>query len=204
MNAGKIMVSCPLSAADFSLLWTASKGDGLIEFSELVPRSFAGVTITLLGRRICTLRRRELLPCCATSPNCEDEMVYHVLADLVLMVHFAFVLFAVLGGFLVLKWRSLAWIHVPVFLWATLIELTGWVCPLTPLENWLREKGGGLVYRSDFIEHYILRLLYPATLTRSLQIFLGLLALSFNLGLYGWILWRTARRQANGNLASPN
>jgi hypothetical protein len=169
-----------------------------------VPGSFSGVAITLLGRRFFPLRHRELIPCCAASPNCEDEMVYHVLADLVLMVHFAFVLFAVLGGFLVLKWRSLAWIQVPVFLWATLIELTGWVCPLTPLENWLREKGGGLVYRSDFIEHYILRLLYPATLTRSWQIFLGLLVLSFNLGLYGWILWRTAPRQAKGNSASHN
>jgi hypothetical protein len=89
-------------------------------------------------------------------------MEYQVLANLVLMVHLAFVLFAVLGGFLVLRWRSLAWIHVPAFLWGTLIELTGWVCPLTPLENWLREKGWGLVYRTGFIEHYLLPLLYPA------------------------------------------
>jgi hypothetical protein len=169
-----------------------------------VPGSFPGVAITLFGRRLYPLRHRELIPGGTTSPNCEDEMVYHVLADLVLMVHFAFVLFAVLGGFLVLKWRSLPWLHVPVFLWATLIELTGWVCPLTPLENWLREKGGGLLYRSDFLEHYILRLLYPATLTRSFQIFLGLVVLSFNLGLYGWILWRTAQKQAKGNSASPN
>lgn len=129
-------------------------------------------------------------------------MGYHVLANLVLVLHFAFVLFVVLGGFLVLKWRSLAWIHVPAFIWGTLIEFTGWVCPLTPLENWLRAKGGGLVYRAGFIEHYILPLLYPATLTRSLQIFLGLLALSFNLGLYGWILWRTAQKQARGNSGS--
>jgi len=166
--------------------------------------SSSGAALTLLGPRLYPLRHRELIAGSAASPNCEDEMVYHVLADLVLMVHFSFVLFAVLGGFLILKWRSLAWTHIPVFLWATLIELTGWVCPLTPLENWLREKGGGLVYHSDFIEHYILRLLYPATLTRSWQIFLGLVVLSFNLGLYGCILRRTAPRQAKGNSASPD
>jgi hypothetical protein len=131
-------------------------------------------------------------------------MVYHALANLVLIAHLAFVLFAVLGGFLVLKWRSLAWVHVPACLWGALVELAGWVCPLTPLENWLREKGGGLVYRTDFIEHYILPLLYPATLTRSLQIFLGFLVLSVNLGLYGWILWQTAQKQARGNSSSPS
>ena len=130
-------------------------------------------------------------------------MVYHALANLVIIVHLAFVIFAALGGFLALKWRSLAWIQVPAFLWGALVELAGWVCPLTPLENWLREQGGGLVYRADFIEHYILPLLYPDILTRSLQIFLGLLVLSVNLGLYGWILWRTAQKQARGKSTSP-
>jgi hypothetical protein len=118
-------------------------------------------------------------------------MVYQALANLVLIAHLAFVFFVVLGGVLVLKWRSLAWIHVPAFLWGALIELAGWICPLTPLENWLREKGGGLVCQTGFIEHYLLPLLYPATLSRSSQILLGLLVLSVNLGLYGWIIWRT-------------
>jgi Protein of Unknown function (DUF2784) len=126
-------------------------------------------------------------------------MVYHSLSNLVLLFHLAFVLFVVLGGFLVLRWKSLAWLHVPAFLWGALIELAGWVCPLTPLENWLREKGSGLVYRTDFIEHYILSLLYPYALTRSSQIFLGLFVLSVNVGLYGWILWRTALKKAPGN-----
>lgn len=122
-------------------------------------------------------------------------MVYYTLADLAVMIHFAFVLFVVLGGLLVLRWRSLAWLHVPAFLWGALIEFAGWVCPLTPLENWLRWKGGGPVYRTGFIEHYLLPLLYPGTLTRSLQIFLGLLVLSINLGLYGWILWRMVQKE---------
>jgi len=129
-------------------------------------------------------------------------MIYHALANLVLIAHLAFVLFAVLGGFLALKWRSLAWLHVPAFLWGALVELAGWVCPLTPLENWLRQKGGGLTYRTGFVDHYLLPLLYPATLTRSSQIFLGLLVLSVNLGLYAWILWQTAQKQAGGNSSS--
>jgi hypothetical protein len=126
-------------------------------------------------------------------------MVYHVLSNLVLLSHLVFVLFVVLGGLLVLKWKRLAWLHVPAFLWGAFIEFAGWVCPLTPLENWLLEKGSGLVYRTDFIEHYILPLLYPYALTRNLQIFLGLFVLSVNLGLYGWILWRTAPKKAPGN-----
>ena len=91
---------------------------------------------------------------------------------------------------------------MPAFLWGALIEIAGWVCPLTPLENWLREQDGGLVYRTDFIEHYILSLLYPTTPTRSAQIFLGLFVLSVNLGLYGWILWRTAQKKGRGNSSS--
>ncbi|MBM4295408.1 MAG: DUF2784 domain-containing protein [Deltaproteobacteria bacterium] len=121
-------------------------------------------------------------------------MLFRFLSDFVLVIHLAFILFAILGVFLVLKWRVLAWIHVPTFLWAALIEFAGWVCPLTPLENWLREKGGGLPYRTTFIEHYILPLLYPSILTRDLQIFLGFLVLSINLGLYGWIIWRTEKK----------
>lgn len=127
------------------------------------------------------------------------KIVYQALSNLVLLTHLAFVLFVVFGGLLVCKRKGLAWLHVPAFLWGALIELTGWVCPLTPLENWLREQGSGLVYRTGFIEHYILPVLYPAALTRNTQIILGLLVLSVNLGLYGWILWRTGR----GNSSSP-
>jgi hypothetical protein len=126
-------------------------------------------------------------------------MVYLFLSDLIVVIHFGFVLFAVLGGLLVLKWRRLAWIHVPTCLWAALIEFAGWVCPLTPLENWLREKGGGLVYRTGFIEHYIFPLLYPVFLTRNLQIFLGLLVLWVNLGIYGWILWHVRKSKIKGS-----
>jgi len=123
-------------------------------------------------------------------------MVYQTLSNLILIVHLAFVLFAALGGVLVLKWRGLAWVHAPAFLWAAFIEFAGWVCPLTPLENWFREKGGALPYQTSFIEHYLLPLLYPASLTRNLQIVLGLLVLSINLGFYAWMFRQAAQKKA--------
>jgi hypothetical protein len=124
-------------------------------------------------------------------------MLYRVLADMVVMTHFAFILFAVLGGFLVLKWKHWAWLHVPAVVWAALISFAGWICPLTPLEIWLRERGGAIAYRSGFIEHYILPVVYPPTdvLTRPVQIVLGLLVLGINLGIYGLLLRSIAKRK---------
>ncbi len=122
-------------------------------------------------------------------------MFYRVLADIVVMTHFAFILFAVLGGFLVLRWKRWAWLHVPAFVWAALISFAGWICPLTPLEIWLRERGGAIAYRSGFIEHYILPVVYPPTdvLTRPVQIVLGFLVLGINLGIYGLVLRRIVK-----------
>ncbi|HSE38860.1 MAG TPA: DUF2784 domain-containing protein, partial [Blastocatellia bacterium] len=77
-------------------------------------------------------------------------MLYRIGADLVVAVHLAFVLFVVLGGVFVLKWKRSAWVHIPAALWGVVIEFAGWVCPLTPLENWLREKGGAHGYSGSF------------------------------------------------------
>jgi hypothetical protein len=115
-------------------------------------------------------------------------MLYDLLADLVVLTHFAFVVFVVAGAFLVLIWPRLAWIHVPAAAWGALIEFAGWICPLTPLENWLRMGGGTQAYRGGFIEHYIIPILYPSGLTRGTQILLGVLVLSINAGVYGWLL----------------
>ena len=120
-------------------------------------------------------------------------MIYRILADFVVLVHFIFVLFTVFGGFLVLWRRYFAWIHIPSALWAALIEFAGWVCPLTPLESLLRERGGVGGYSSGFIEHYIFPLLYPTNLTRGLQIILGILVLIVNLLIYGWIVKRALK-----------
>ena len=111
-----------------------------------------------------------------------------LLADGVVLLHAAFVLFAVGGGVAVLRWRRLAWLHVPAVLWAALVELAGWVCPLTPLENHLRAQAGGSAYSQGFIEHYMLPVLYPAQLTRELQLGLGLGVLVLNLSVYAWLL----------------
>ena len=120
-------------------------------------------------------------------------MPYRLLADLVVILHLAFVAFALFGGLLALKWKRIVWLHVPAALWAAAIEFGGWVCPLTPFEIWLRGQGGELGYRSDFIEHYILPLLYPATLTREVQFVLGVVVLAVNIAGYAW-LWRRWRK----------
>ena len=126
-------------------------------------------------------------------------MIYWALADLVLAVHLAFVLFVVLGGLLVLKWPRLAWLHIPAAIWGVLIEYAGWICPLTPLENSFRARGGGAGYSGGFIEHYIQPVLYPAGLTRGTQIVLGSLALLVNLTAYGVAV---ARRRRSGRALS--
>ena len=120
-------------------------------------------------------------------------MAYPLLADLVVILHGVFVLFAVLGGVLIFRRRCWAWLHVPAFLWAAWIEFSGGICPLTPLENWLRARGGLTVYRGDFLDRYLMPLLYPNDLTRELQIGLGLFVLLLNAGIYAWF-WRGSRR----------
>ena len=126
-------------------------------------------------------------------------MLYRRAADLVLVAHLAFVAFVAVGGLLVLRWRRLAWIHVPVALWGVAIACVGFVCPLTPLENRLRRLGGEAGYEGGFIEHYVTALLYPAGLTREAQLALGVLALAINVVVY----WRVARggRPAAGDSA---
>lgn len=122
-------------------------------------------------------------------------MIYRALADLILALHFVFVLFVVLGGLLVLRWTRIAWVHIPAAIWGVLIEYTGWICPLTPLENSLRTRGGEAGYSGGFIEHYIQPLLYPAGLTRSTQVVLGSVVLILNLTAYGIALSRIQRHE---------
>ncbi|HIC92085.1 MAG TPA: DUF2784 domain-containing protein [Syntrophaceae bacterium] len=112
------------------------------------------------------------------------------LADIIVVFHFAFILFAVLGGILSIWWRKIIWLHVPVALWAALMEFAGWICPLTPLENWLRVKGGGAGYSGGFVEHYILPILYPAGLTREIQVVLGAFVIAVNLLIYWYVFMK--------------
>lgn len=114
--------------------------------------------------------------------------IYAILADAVVVLHFLFVVFACVGVLLVLRYRRLAWVHVPTFLWAGYIELTGDICPLTPLENWLRMLSGAGTYSGSFVAHYVWKVLYPAELTRTTQHLLGTGVLVFNVAAYG-LLW---------------
>lgn len=120
--------------------------------------------------------------------------MYRWLADLVVVAHVLFVVFAVFGGVLVLWRPRIAWVHVPVAAWAVLIEYVGWVCPLTPLENALRARGGTAPYHDGFIAHYVLPALYPVALTRNIQWVLGSIALGVNLLVYGVVLFRRRRK----------
>ena len=118
--------------------------------------------------------------------------MYPFLADLILIVHLAFVVFVLCGGLLVLRWRWIAWLHLPAAVWGAVVEFTGWICPLTPLENWLRAQSGQTGYRSDFAAYYLLPVLYPDDLTRDLQLILGTVVLAINISVYGW-LWRRSQ-----------
>jgi hypothetical protein len=120
-------------------------------------------------------------------------MAHRILADAVLVMHLAFILFVVAGGLLVLRSRGVAWLHLPAVAWGALIEFMGWVCPLTPLEVWARSQAGETGYTGGFIEHYLLPVVYPEALTRDLQIVLGTLVLVVNVFVYAWIVGRGIR-----------
>lgn len=119
-------------------------------------------------------------------------MWYRLLADGVVLLHLGFVLFVVFGGFFALGWPRIVWLHLPAAAWGATVEFTGWICPLTPLELWLRLKGGGPGYGTDFIEQYVLPVLYPAGLTHEMQLVMGSFVVAANGIVYGW-LWRRKR-----------
>ncbi len=95
--------------------------------------------------------------------------MYFLLADAVVVFHFLFIAFVVAGGLLVLRRPWVAWVHLPAAFWGAFIEFAGWICPLTPLENHLRSLGGGSIYRGDFIEQYLVPVIYPSSLTAFMQ-----------------------------------
>lgn len=125
-------------------------------------------------------------------------MVYTLAADLIVIIHAAFVLFVVFGGLLVLRWRRLAAVHLIAVFWGALVEFAGLICPLTPLENQFRELAREAIYHDDFINHYITELLYPAGLTRRMQIALGATVLIVNGAVYGRLLALISRRRVSG------
>lgn len=116
------------------------------------------------------------------------------LAEAVLVLHLAFILFVLFGGFLVRRFRRLAWWHLPAAAWGALVEFAGWTCPLTPLENYLRRMGGEAGYPEGFVAHYLLPVIYPEALTRGTQILLGLAVIAINIAAYAWSGRKPRRR----------
>lgn len=121
-------------------------------------------------------------------------MLLRVSADAVVVLHLAFILFVLFGGLLLLRWPRLAWLHLPAVAWGMTVEFFHLLCPLTPLENHLRQLAGEAGYEGGFIEYYLIPLIYPAGLTPQIQIWLGCVVLALNLSVYAWLLRRWLHR----------
>jgi hypothetical protein len=121
-------------------------------------------------------------------------MIHRLLADATVAFHLAFIAFVVLGGLVVLREPRVAWLHLPAVAWVVWLELTGAICPLTPLENALRQRAGEAGYDGGFIDHYLMPVIYPAGLTPQIQTMLGIAVLVLNVAVYA-IAWRRARKR---------
>ena len=122
-------------------------------------------------------------------------MIDRLLADAVVLLHLLFIAFAITGGLLVLRWRRVMWLHLPAVAWATLVEVMSWPCPLTPLENFFRRRGGDAGYAGGFVEHYVWPMIYPEGLTDRTQFFIGSFVFVVNAAAYALVfaLWRRQR-----------
>jgi hypothetical protein len=117
-------------------------------------------------------------------------MIFRLLADATVVLHLAFVLFVVAGGLLVLRWPRVAWVHLPAAAWGAWVEFAGWICPLTPMENWLRTRGGEATYTVSFVDQYLTPILYPSSLSREIQWVLGGAVVAVNVCVYLLVLRR--------------
>ena len=121
-------------------------------------------------------------------------MPYRWLADAVVIVHFATVIFVIGGGVLVIRWRPVAWLHLPIIAWVTFAECFHRTCPLTYLENWFNQRAGSAAYQGDFVSHWIVPVLYPQGLTDQMQLVLGVAIFLINVTLYSIAFLRMSRR----------
>jgi Protein of Unknown function (DUF2784) len=116
--------------------------------------------------------------------------VWQFAANAVVLLHLGFIVFVLFGAVLVMRYRWVAWVHIPAFVWGAGVEFLGAICPLTPLEQHLRLLAGDQAYTGGFVEHYILPVMYPAGLTQSVQNWLGLFVVAINIGIYAVVLRR--------------
>ena len=122
-------------------------------------------------------------------------MLYSLTADILILIHLSFICFVLIGGFLALKWKWLIFLHIPCIIWAVLIEFYGWICPLTPFEQQLRQAGGEAGYSGGFIDHYIVSIIYPSGLTHKMQLFLGILVILINIAAYALVVIHYRKRR---------
>ncbi|NRB39478.1 MAG: DUF2784 domain-containing protein [Pseudomonadales bacterium] len=122
-------------------------------------------------------------------------MVYAILTNVLVFIHFLFILFAVLGAWLILWKRWWQFLHLPAAIWVVYIEFSHGICPLTPLEMQLRSAAGLAGYSGGFVEHYIMPIVYPVGLTQEIQIYLGLIALALNILSYLLVFYLLKRRR---------
>lgn len=122
-------------------------------------------------------------------------MLTALLGTFVLIIHLLFILFVVLGGILVFRYAWVAWIHLPAVVWAVLLELAGWTCPLTPIEQWLKVQSGQSAFPLEVIDYYLLQLIYPPGLTPDIQFFLGLIVFALNCIIYAFFIHRIREKR---------
>jgi len=121
------------------------------------------------------------------------RLITRITADAIVLLHLAFIVFVAIGGLFAFRWPKLAFVHVPTVVWGAVVELAGWICPLTPLENRLRAAAGEFSYTGGFIDRYIMPIVYPPGLSRSFQIALGCAVIGLNALIYGFVLTRRMR-----------
>ncbi len=121
--------------------------------------------------------------------------MFRLLANATVLLHLLFIAFIVFGGLLALFWPRMAWVHLPVALWGVVVQWMSWVCPLTPLENWFRARGGVATYPDGFVEHHVLPVLYPIGIGPRLHWVLGLVVLVANAAIYATVFHRRARER---------
>ena len=123
-------------------------------------------------------------------------MLWLIAADAVLALHLGFILFCTLGAVLALKWRWIPWLQLPAAIWGVWVEASGWICPLTSIENDFRVRAGATAYQGDCLGHYLAATIYPEGLTRNVQFVLGTIVLLVNVSVYAWLLRKRTRRHS--------
>ena len=123
-------------------------------------------------------------------------MLSRIAADLVLAVHLGFIVFVILGGLLLLRFPKIMYLHIPAAVWGAFVEISGRICPLTTWENDLRQRAGESGYAESFVEHYLVPIIYPAGLTRDVQLTLAGIVVFANIVIYAWLLYRWNKSRA--------